>query len=119
MVITELQLSHSSSCLVDGSSVILVCVHSGFPRPEIIFFQGMEQITPGFGSFTNFNQVSFDTVNVTVTQQEDDRVYVCVARRGSTELSQSQPYRFVFCSKCLKLNHSLLAAAYNCGYIPF
>ena len=101
VVIIELRLSHSSSCLLDGASVILQCVNSGFPRPEITFFRGMEQITPGVGSFTNFKQVSFDTVNLTVIQQEDDRVYVCVARKGNTELSQSQPNRLVFCSKCL------------------
>ena len=101
MAIIELRVSHSSPCLLHGASVILQCVNSGFPRPEITFFWGIEQITPGVGSFTNFKQVSFDTVNLTVTQQEDDRVYVCVARKGSTELSQSQSNRLVFCSKCL------------------
>ena len=99
--------------------MILQCVNSGFPRPEITFFRGIEQITPGVGSFTNFRQVSFDTVNLTVTQQDDDRVYVCVAKKGSTELSQSQPNRLVFCSKYLHDYHSPLPVANNGGGVSF
>ena len=77
----------------------LQCVNFGFPRPEIVFFQGTERITPAQGNFIRFTQVSYDTVRVSMVQQGDDGDYVCEARMGTNELNQSQPERLVFCSK--------------------
>ena len=102
VVITEIQLLSDSHCLVNGTSVNIKCVNSGFPRPEIVFLKGTEQITPGTGNFSNFEAVEgeFDTVRLTTARQEDGGEYVCVARMGNTELDQSQPKILVFCSKC-------------------
>ena len=99
MVITELWISSGPRCLLNETSVDFQCVNFGFPQPEIIFFQDTELITPGQGNFTRFTQVSYDTVRLTMIQQEDGGDYVCEARMGTSELSQSQPERLVFCSK--------------------
>ena len=109
VVITRLQISSNPYCLLNGTSVNIKCVNSGFPRPEIIFFRGTQQITPGQGSFSNFERVEgeFDTVRLTTARQEDGGDYVCVARMGSSELDQSQPNTLVFCSK---LNRNILSA---------
>ena len=96
MLITELQFS---TCLLNGSSVDLKCVLFGFPRPQIFFFQGTEQIVPGEGNFSHFKKVSFDTVRLTMAQLADRRDYVCVARMGSVELNRSRPETPALCSK--------------------
>ena len=75
------------------------CVNSGFPRPEIVFFQGTERITTGEGS--RFTQVSFDTVRLSNARLTDDGDYVCEARMGNNVLNRSQPRELVFCSKWL------------------
>ena len=100
MVITELWISSNPHCLLSGSSVDIQCVNFGFPRPEVIFFQDTELITPDQGNFTRFTQVSYDTVRVSVVQQDDSGDYVCEARIGTNEFNQSRPERLVFCSKC-------------------
>ena len=63
----------------------------------------IEQITPGQGSFSNFQTVDggFDTIRLTMAQQTDGGDYVCEARRGSVEVNQSRPVELVFCSKWL------------------
>ena len=99
MVITELWISSGPRCLLNETSVDLQCVNFGFPRPEIIFFQDTELITPGQGNFTRFTQVSYTTVRLTMIQQSDGGDYVCEARMGTIELDQSRPERLVFCSK--------------------
>ena len=103
MIITALQVSSGPRCLLSGTSVDIQCVNFGFPRPEIIFFRGTEQITPGQGEFTNFQTVNgrFDTIRLTMAQQMDGGDYVCEARRGSVELNRSRPVELVFCSKWL------------------
>ena len=102
VVITEIQLLSDPHCLVNGTSVNIKCVNSGFPRPEIVFLKGTEQITPGTGNFSNFEAVEgeFDTVRLTTARQEDGGEYVCVTRMGNVELDRSQPKTLVFCSKC-------------------
>ena len=102
VVITKIQLLSTLHCLLNGTSVNIECVNSGFPRPEIVFLRGTEQITPGNGSFSNFEAVEgkFDTVRLTTALQEDGGDYVCVARMGNNELDRSQPNTLVFCSKC-------------------
>ena len=76
------------------------CVNSGFPRPEIVFFQGTEQITPSQGRFTHFTQVSYDTVRLSEAQEEESGNYTCEAKREGVELNQSLPVRLLVCSKC-------------------
>ena len=102
VVITELRVSSSTHCLLNGTSVDIHCVNFGFPRQEIIFFRGAEQITPGQGSFSNFARVpnKFDTIRLTGAQQTDGGQYVCEARDGSRQLTRSLPVDLVFCSKC-------------------
>ena len=102
VVISQLQISSGSHCLLNGTSVNFKCVNSGFPRPEIIFFRGTQQIIPGEGRFSNFEAVEgeFDTVRLTAAGQKDGGEYVCVARMGNSELDRSQPKTLVFCSKC-------------------
>ena len=92
--------SSGPHCLLNGSSVDIQCVNFGFPRPEIVFFQNTELITPGQGNFTRFTQVSYDIMRLTTIQQGDSGDYVCEARMGTNELNRSQPERLVFCSKC-------------------
>ena len=101
VVITALQVSSGPNCLLSGSEVDIQCVNFGLPRPEIIFFRGTEQITPGQGEFSNFQTVDgeFDTIKLTMAQQTDGGDYVCEARRGSIELNRSRPVELVFCSK--------------------
>ena len=101
VVITQLQISSVPHCLLNGTSVNIKCINSGFPRPEIVFFRGTQQITPGQGNFSNFERVEgeFYTVRLTTARQEDGGDYVCVARTESTELDRSQPKTLVLCSK--------------------
>ena len=101
VVITQLQISSSPHCLLNGTSVNIKCVNSGFPRPEIVFFRETQEITPGNGNFSNFERVEgeFDTVKLTTARQEDGGDYACVARSGSNELDRSQPNTLVLCSK--------------------
>ena len=102
MVITVLRISSSPRCLLSGTSVDIQCVNFGFPRPEIVFFRGTEQITPGQGRFSNFQTVDgrFDTIRLTLAQVTDGGQYVCEARMGNSVLNQSRPVELVFCSKC-------------------
>ena len=102
MVITGLDVSSGPRCLLSGTSVDIQCVNYGLPRPEIVFFQGTQQITPGQGRFSNFERVTnkFDTIRLTEAQQTDGGQYVCEARDGSRQLNRSQPVDLVFCSKC-------------------
>ena len=100
VVITELRISSGPRCLLNATSVDIQCVNFGLPRPEIVFFIGTEQVTPGQGSFEHFIQVSFDTVRLSGARQNDGGDYVCEAMRGSSVLNRSQPERLVFCSKC-------------------
>ena len=99
MVITELRISSGPHCLLNETSVDILCVNFGLPRPEIVFFQDTKLITPGQGNTTRFTQVSYDTVRLTMIQQGDGGDYVCEARMGTNELNQSQPEMLVFCSK--------------------
>ena len=101
VVISQLQISSGPHCLLNGTSVNIKCINSGFPRPEIVFFKETQQITPGQGSFSNFERVErkFDTVRLTTARQEDVGDYTCVARTGSTELDRSQSETLVLCSK--------------------
>ena len=103
MIITELRVSSGPRCLLSGTSVDIQCVNFGFPRPQIVFFRGTEQITPGQGRFSNFQTVEerFDTVRLTMAQQIDGGDYVCEARRGNSELNRSRPVELVICSKWL------------------
>ena len=102
MVITGLDVSSGPRCLLSGTSVDIQCVNFGLPRPEIVFFRGALQITPGEGMFSNFARVAnkFDTVRLTGAQRPDGGQYVCEARDGSRQLNRSQPVDLVFCSKC-------------------
>ena len=100
MVITELRVSSGPRCLLSGTSVDIQCVNFGFPRPQIVFFRGTEQITTGEGSFEHFTQVSFDTVRLSGPREDDSGDFVCEARMGTNELNRTQPVRLVFCSKC-------------------
>ena len=99
VVITELQLFSGPNCLPSETSVDIQCVNFGLPRPEIIFFRGAEQITPRVAPFTNFEQVSFDTMRLSGAQPWDGGDYVCVAKTGNLHLDRSQPKRLVYCSK--------------------
>ena len=111
VVITELRISSGSRCLLNGTFVDIQCVNSGFPRPEIFFFRGVEQITPGVAPFTNFVQVSSDTMKLLGPQPWDGENYVCEARIGNIQISLSQPKNLVYCSKyCVKafFPHQLL-----------
>ena len=102
VVITGLDVSSGPDCLLSGTSVDIQCVNFGLPRPEIVFFRGALQITPGHGMFSNFARVAnkFDTIRLTGAQREDGGQYVCEARDGSHQLNRSQPVDLVFCSKC-------------------
>ena len=102
VVITRLEVSSGPRCLLSGTSVDIQCVNFGLPRPEIVFFRGALQITPGQGIFSNFERVAnkFDTIRLTVAQQTDNGQYVCEARDGSRQLNRSLPVDLVFCSKC-------------------
>ena len=113
MVNTELQFS---TCLLNGSSVDLKCVYFGFPQPQIVFFQGTEQIIPGEGNFSHFKQVSFDTVRLSTALEADSRDYVCVARMGNVELNRSRPETPALCSKYCDEAFSYHSAANQCNY---
>ena len=78
------------------------CVNYGLPRPEIVFFRGALQITPGQGMFSNFARVTnkFDTIRLTWAQRVDGGQYVCEARNRSRQLNRSLPVDLEFCSKC-------------------
>ena len=93
VVITELQVP---SCLMNGT---LVCVNSGFPRPEIVFFRGAEQITPGVAPFDRFEQVFFDTLRLSGARQADCGDYSCEARMEGNVLTQSPTKELKCCSK--------------------
>ena len=99
MVITELRVSTVPRCLLNGTSVDIQCVNFGFPRPEIFFIKGTEQITSGVGSFDHFEQVSFDTVRLSMAQPDDGGDFFCEARMGNNQLNRSQPKTLVYCSK--------------------
>ena len=121
MVIIELRVSSSTHCLLNGTSVDIKCVNFGFPRPEIIFFRGALQITPGQGSFSNFERVQnqFDIIWLTEAQRTDGGHYICEARDGSRLLSRSLPVDLVFCSKCqVDYPHQLLNV-YRCTQATF
>ena len=98
--VAKLSLSSGPNWLLNGTSVDMQCVNSGLPRPEITFFQGTEQITPGQGRFTRFEQVSFDTVRLSEVQEEDSGNYVCEARREGVVLNRSLHGKLLVCSKC-------------------
>ena len=102
VVITRLEVSSGPRCLLSGTSVDIQCVNFGLPRPEILFFRGALQITPGQGNFSNFERVpnKFDTIRLTEAQRTDGGQYVCEAREGSHQLNQSQPVELLYCSKC-------------------
>ena len=118
MVITELRITSGLHCLLSGTSVDIQCVNFGFPRSQIVFFRGKEQITPGQGSFSNFEAVEgkFDTVRLTMVQVMDGGDYVCEARMGNNKLNRSRPVRLVYCSKCW-LKHFPSQAA-QCAALP-
>ena len=111
VVITGLEVSSGPRCLLSGTLVDIQCVNFGLPRPEIVFFRGALEITPGQGSFSNFERVpnKFDTIRLSEAQQTDGGQYVCEARDGSLQLNQSQPVDLMFCSKCqVDYPHQLL-----------
>lgn len=56
-------------------------------------------ITVGVGTFSNFEQLDFDTVGITAAQRDDQGVYSCTASSGGTELDRSSDKRLLFCSK--------------------
>ena len=99
MIIIALQVSSGPRCLLSGTSVDIQCVNFGFPRPEIIFFKGVEQVTPSQGSFERYMQLSFDTIRISGVRETDLGDFICEARMGINELRQSRPVRLVFCSK--------------------
>ena len=105
VVITGLEVSSGPRCLLSGTSVDFQCVNFGLPRPEIIFFRGALQITPGQGLFSNFERVQnqFGTLRLTEAQLMDSGQYVCEARDGSRQLNRSQPVDLEFCSKLLNV----------------
>ena len=98
MGITELQVP---SCLLNGTSVNIQCVSFGFPRPEIVFFRGTEQITPGVAPFNRFEQVFFDTLRLSGARQADCGDYSCEARMGSNVLTRSPTEKLMCCSKVI------------------
>ena len=111
VVITGLEVSSGPRCLLSGTLVDIQCVNFGLPRPEIVFFRGALEITPGQGSFSNFERVpnKFDTIRLSEAQQTDGGQYVCEARDGSRQLNRSQPVDLMFCSKCqVDYPHQLL-----------
>ena len=120
MVITELRISSGLHCLLSGTSVDIQCVNFGFPRSQIVFFRGKEQIIPGQGSFSNFEAVEgkFDTVRLTMVQVIDGGDYVCEARMGNNELTRSRPVRLVYCSKCWLKHFSSQATQCVCCSPP-
>ena len=101
MAINVLRISSGPRCLLSGTSVDILCVNFGFPRPEEVFFLDTELIIPDQGNFTRFTQVSFDTIWLTMIQQGAGGDYICKARIGNDVLNQSQPERLAFCSMLL------------------
>ena len=79
--------------------MILHCVNTGFPRPLITFSRGTLDVTPSAAPFEHFQQLQFDTLNLTMVQQADQAEYVCRASSGGTELDRSPPINLQFCSK--------------------
>ena len=79
MVTTELCVVSGPHCLLNGTSVDIQCVNFGLPRPQIVFFRGTEQVTPGQGSFEHFTQVSFDTVRLSGARNDDSGDFACGA----------------------------------------
>ena len=80
--------------------MVIWFVTLGFPRPQITFNSGTTPITLGVGTFSNFVQLDYDTLNLTVVQMSDQGVYSCTARDGDTAISHSPNKRLLFCSKC-------------------
>ena len=101
VAINVLRILSGPRRLWNGTSVDILCVNFGFPRPEIVFFRDTKMITLGQGNFTCFTQVSFDAVRLTMIQQGDGGDYVCEARIRNNVLNQSQPERLAFCSMLL------------------
>ena len=99
--VSDIQLPSSPLCLVNGTTVDIQCVVSGFPRPNVFFYKETEQIFPGVAPFINFESVDGenDTVKLTVTQQEDSGDYLCKAKRGDVVVGESPTKRLMFCSK--------------------
>ena len=99
--ISDIQLLSSPPCLLNGTTVDIQCVVSGFPRPNIFFYKGTEQIFPGVAPFSNFKSVDGenDTVKLTVTQQADSGDYLCKAKSEDGVVGQSPPKSLMFCSK--------------------
>lgn len=88
----------SAPCLLNGTTVTIRCVTSGFPRPQITFTK--DSVALDVGTYSNFVQLDYDTFNITVVQIDDQgENYSCSARDGDTVLSIST-ITFLFCSKC-------------------
>ena len=101
VVVSDVQLPSGPTCLVNGTTVEIRCVISGFPQPNVFFYKGTEQIFPGVAPFNNFESVNGenDTVKLTVTQQADSGDYFCKAKNGSVVVGESPPKSLMFCSK--------------------
>ena len=100
VTVTGIQFLTNPPCLLDGTSVIIQCVTFGFPRPQITFNKGTMPITLGIGTFNNFGQLDYDTLNFTVIGRDDQGVYSCTAWNRDMELSYSPHKTLLFCSKC-------------------
>ena len=99
--VTDIQLPSSPPCLLNGTTVDIRCVVSGFPRPNVFFYKETEQIFPGVAPFNNFKSVDGenDTVKLTVTQQADSGDYLCKAENEDGEVGESPTKSLMFCSK--------------------
>ena len=101
VVVSDLQLASSPPCLLNGTAVDIRCVVSGFPRPNVFFYKGTDQIFPGVAPFNNFKSVDGenDTIRLTVTQQADSGNYLCKAKSGDDVVGQNASKSLMFCSK--------------------
>lgn len=98
VVVTDIS-SPSPPCLLNGTTVTIQCVTSGFPRPQITFTK--DSVALDVGTYSNFVQLDYDTLNITVVQRDDQGGnYSCSARDGDTVLSISAIKTLLFCSKC-------------------
>ena len=99
--VSDIQLPSGPPCFVNGTTVDIRCVISGFPRPNVFFYKETEQIFPGVAPFNNFESVDGenDTVKLTVTQQADSGDYLCKAKNEDGVVGESPPKSLMFCSK--------------------
>ena len=51
----EAESPQPEECLLQGSTIVLTCNVTGFPRPVITFMKGEESVTPGEGRVTSMS----------------------------------------------------------------